>query len=154
VDNITLNGTYVSLTLGNTIQVVGGLPVSETPCTQGRVSMYLGNEGPYEYNSGTTSWDAMCTSAALGSTPSPGLFTVTAAFTSSVVTAALMYSINGGVTWLPLIDNGGNLYANPGSWLAGRVYNNPAPAFIMKVTFSTDDSCGLEGPLMSLPLIP
>lgn len=151
VDNITVDGTYVSVTLGNTIEVVGGVPVSETPCTQGRVSMYLGNAGPYEYNAGTTSWDAMCTSSALGSTPSPGLFTVTALFNASVVSGALLYSVNGGVTWIPLIDNSGDLYANPGTWLAGRVYNNPAAAFDLKITFSTDDDCGLEGPLMSLP---
>lgn len=122
-----------------------------TECTNNRVNMYLGNSGPYQFNATTESWDAMCTSAAVGSTPGPGLFTVTAAFTGNVQMAALLYSINGGVTWIPLLDNTGNLYANPALWLAGRVYNNPSTVFDIKITFSTSDSCGLEGPVMSLP---
>lgn len=122
-----------------------------TECTDNRVSMYLGNSGPYQFNSTTESWDAMCTSAAIGSSPAPGAFTVTAAFTANVQTAALLYSINNGVTWIPLVDNTGALYANPGAWLTGRVYTNPTTVFDLKITFSTSDSCGLEGPVMSLP---
>lgn len=142
VDNITIDGTYVSLTLGNTIEVVGGVPVSETPCTQGIVTMYLGYDGPYQYNVTGSTWDVMCSPSAVGVTPTT--FQANATFTTNVLFGALLYSTDGGVTWNAMTDTGGNLYANPAAWLAGRTYNIPAVFFSLKITFNTNDSCALE----------
>ena len=109
--------------------------------------VYLGNAGPYQFNTTTSSWDAMCTSSVsvVGTT-----ITANATLSASVTFAALLYSTDYGLTWLPLIDNGGSLYANPAVWLAGRTFTKPAGAVQAKVSFSTNNDCGLEGIVMNL----
>jgi hypothetical protein len=109
--------------------------------------MYLGNEGPYEFNTTTSSWDSMCTSTAsvVGTT-----LTVNATLSANVLTAALLYSTDYGLTWDVLADVGGNIYANSATWLAGRTYNKPSGAVLAKVTFSTTSDCGLEGITMNI----
>ena len=144
-DNITIDGTYVDLTAQNTVQVVGGIPVSETPCTEGIVTMYLLTDGPYEFNSGTSSWDNMCSPVAI---PISGtVYQVNVTFTTSVSFAALVTSCDGGVTWNAVADTSGNLYANPATWLAGRQYTYTCPLSfltVLKVVFVTNDGCSLE----------
>jgi hypothetical protein len=118
-----------------------------TPCPEGKVDMYLGNAGPYEFNTLTSSWEALCTSSVgvVGVT-----ITANATLSASVVTAALVYTTDYGLTWNVLADNGGNIYANPAVWLAGRTYTKPAGAVQVKVSFSTVTGCGLEGITMNV----
>ncbi len=122
-------------------------PANAIQCTEGIVDMYLGNSGPYEFNSSTSSWDALCTSSVsvVGTT-----ITANATLSASVVTAALLYSTNYGLTWNALTDTGGNLYANPATWLTGRTFSKPVGAVQVKVTFSTVNDCGLEGISMNI----
>ncbi len=122
-------------------------PSNAVLCTEGIVDLYLGNAGPYQFNTTTSSWDAMCTSSVsvVGTT-----ITANATLSASVTFAALLYSTDYGLTWLPLIDNGGSLYANPAVWLAGRTFTKPAGAVQAKVSFSTNNDCGLEGIVMNL----
>ena len=117
-------------------------------CTEGIVDMYVGNEGPYEFNSSTSSWISMCTSTLTPSTPGPGYFAVTAILSANVVTAALLYSNDYGLTWAALNDTSGNLYATPATWATGRFYPNQTPTSLYKVIFTTNTNCGLEGPVM------
>ena len=122
-------------------------PSNAVQCAEGIVNMYLGNEGPYEFNMATSSWDALCISTAsvVGTT-----LTVNATLSANVVTAALLYSTDYGLTWNVLADVGGNIYANPATWLTGRTYNKPSGAVLAKVTFSTTSDCGLEGITMNI----
>lgn len=122
-------------------------PSNAVQCTEGIVDLYIGNAGPYQFNTTTSSWDAMCTSSVsvVGTT-----ITANATLSASVTFAALLYSTDYGLTWSPLADNGGNLYANPAAWLAGRTFTKPAGAVQAKVSFSTNDDCGLEGVVMNL----
>lgn len=118
-------------------------------CTEGIVDMYLGNQGPFIYNEGTLSWDAMVTASAAYSTPGAGQFTLTGTFGSaSVVTAALLVSTDYGFTYVPYADASGNLYANVATWAAGRVYANPGLTWQMKIVFTTTDNCSLQSSLI------
>ena len=117
-------------------------------CSEGLVDMYISNEGPYKWNTLTSSWDSMSTTTVSYATPSPSQFTVTALLDGSVVTAALLISTDYGFSWQPIADTVGNLYANPATWALGRVYNNPVGTFYLKVTFTTTDECGLEGSII------
>jgi hypothetical protein len=117
-------------------------------CSEGVVKMYLSNEGPYQWNSTTNSWDSLSTTTVAYATPGASQFTVTAILDGSVVTAALLISTDYGFSWQPLADSLGNLYANPAAWATGRVYDNPIGTFYVKVTFTTDDECGLEGSII------
>jgi len=131
----------------NNIYWIGLDTTNASLCAEGIVDMYLGNEGPYEFNTTTSSWDSMCTSTAsvVGTT-----LTVNATLSANVLTAALLYSTDYGLTWNVLADVGGNIYANPAIWLAGRTYNKPSGAVLAKVTFSTTSDCGLEGITMNI----
>ncbi len=126
----------------NNVFWVGLDTTNASQCTEGIVDMYLGDLGPYEYNPTTLSWSAMCTPSAV--TISGTTFQANATFTTSVLFGALLYSTDGGVTWNAMIDNSGNLYANPAVWLAGRTYNVPAAFFSLKITFNTNNDCALE----------
>jgi hypothetical protein len=124
-------------------------PANAAQCTEGIVDLYLGNEGPYMFNSNTLSWDALATVSASYSTPIAGQFTVTAVFGSaSVVTAALLVSTDYGFTYSPLADTSGNLYANVATWSTGRVFANPGLIWQMKVVFTTTDNCSLQSSLI------
>lgn len=122
-------------------------PVSATECTQNIVDMTIGSSTLYEFDTVTQTWSAMCTSSAsvAGTT-----VTVTATLSANVVTAALAYSTDYGLTWTALADTGGTLFANPAIWLAGRTYAKPLGATNVKVTFSTASGCGFEGISMSI----
>lgn len=124
-------------------------PSNAVKCTEGIVTLYIGNQGPFEFNSVSSSWDALCSSTITPSTPGPGYFTVSANLSGSVLSAALIYSNDFGLTWNSLNDTSGNLYANGAAWLLGRVYPNQTPTTYYKVIFVTDTNCGLQGPLMT-----
>jgi hypothetical protein len=120
-------------------------------CDGGFVKMYLGADGPYQWDSSNLEWAVLASVVHLPVTPSASQFTVTATLDPVLVTtAALMVSTDYGFTWTTANDTGGALYANPASWLAGRIYNNIAGLTNVKVTFTTTSNCGLESANISI----
>lgn len=115
------------------------------PCPSGVVKMYIGPDGPYQWNSSTNSWDVMCSTVL---TPGTGTFTVTASFLPSIVDAALLLSTDGGTTYLPYPDQSSVLYAAPGAWALGRVYTDPGVPYSVRVTFTDNTPCSLQGAIV------
>jgi hypothetical protein len=121
---------------------LGADTVNAVQCTEGVVDMYIGSNGPYQYNSTTLSWENMCTPSAIALSASS--FQANAVFTTNVTLAALLYSADGGITWNVMTDTSGNIYGNPAVWLAGRQYTTPVGSFGLKITFTTTDNCSFE----------
>lgn len=171
IEDVTLNGN-VFITAGNIVFdkandqfiSVSGLGAgnlyewtyisitdNSVNCTAELVNYFDGTQGPYYWNASANLWQPIATIAAVFDTPAVGQFTVSATLASNVTQAALMYSDDGGITWNTLAGNDGLTYDNPANWAVGRVYSNPASAFTVKLTFTTDESCGRESASISTP---
>lgn len=124
-------------------------PALVTECTSGKVKMYIGNNGPYIWDSTGMEWDVMTSSSVAASTPAVGQFTVTSILHSSIVAASLVISNDYGLTWTAYPDTGGNIYGNPAAWATGRIYPNLGLGALIKINFTTTSGCGLEGPILT-----
>jgi len=112
------------------------------PCDGEIVQMYIGADGPYQWNASTNSWDVMCSTVL---TSGVGTFTVTASFLPSAVQGALLISTDGGTTYIPYEDQSNVLYAAPVGWALGRIYTDPGVPFSARVTFTDTTPCSLQG---------
>jgi hypothetical protein len=124
-------------------------PALVTECTAGKVKMYIGNNGPYIWDSTGMEWDVMTSSSIAPSTPAVGQFTVTSILHSSIVAASLVISNDYGLTWTAYPDTAGNVYGNPAAWATGRIYSNLGLGALIKINFTTTSGCGLEGPILT-----
>ena len=147
--SVTVDGIYVDPASDDLYPYVGGIAGPAVQCTEGIVRMYIGNNGPYIWDSVGIEWDPMTSSSIVPSTPLPTQFTVTSILELSVVSASLLVSSNYGLTWTAYADTSGDIYANPAAWAAGRVYTNPPLGSQLKLSFTTLSGCSLEGPILT-----
>jgi hypothetical protein len=111
-------------------------------CSEGLVDMFISNDGPYFWDEATTSWISVVSSIVLSDNlPASNLFTVTATLGAYGLTACLLISTDGGVSFSPLIDTSNELYADDTVWGAGRVYNRPIGAYSIKLQINTLNDC-------------
>lgn len=147
--SVTVDGIYVDPASDDLYPYVGGIAGPAVQCTEGIVKMYIGNNGPYIWDSVGVEWDIMTSSSIASSTPIVGQFTVTSIFEASITYATLILSTDYGLTWTAYPDTAGNLYADPAAWASGRVYSNVGLGSLIRISFTTETGCSLEGPILT-----
>jgi hypothetical protein len=120
-------------------------------CEDGLVEMFISNSGPYKWDSVNSEWDSMATIALALDTPTVGEFTVTSTLHPDVISACLMISTDGGITYETYSDTSYTLYANIADWAAGRVYTTPVGAFSIKLKINTSTDCVIESDVITSP---
>ena len=129
---------YVTLAAADNVLYVTQDTDNVTECVEGKVEMYLTEEnGPYEFNTTTSSWDSMVNYSSIvdnGTT-----ITVTALLANNA-TGIFTYSTDGGLTWT---TSGAFLTAT--EWAAGVTITKPVGAFMFRISILTEEGCGLGG---------
>lgn len=135
------------LTNTNVVFWLGLDETNAVECPEKIIDFYSGNQGPYNFNEATLTWDSMCTTNVSYNTPAVNRFTIDAQTGVFATEAYLSYSSTTVNDWTPIPNIAGDIVISSDQWISGLVYNDPDSSFILRVTFISG-SCELYGPII------
>lgn len=135
------------LTNTNNVIWLGLDETNAVECPEKIIDFYTGNQGPYNFNEATLTWNSMCTTNVSYNTPAVNRFTIDAQTGVFATEAYLSYSSTTVNDWTPIPNIAGDVVISSDQWISGLVYNDPDSSFIVRVTFISG-SCELYGPII------